>query len=83
MSDYHQYTYKCPYISSTMANRVVCDFGSRITFPTPRACSGYIREYCAGDWQHCTIAQTIEKHYQRKLEIMEEIKSWKTTRKKR
>lgn len=83
MSDYFHYRYTCPYMSSTTGDKVVCQEGSRICFPSVASCRRYVQQYCAGDeWENCSIARVLNDCQLRKIEIQKEVKSWTTKKRK-
>ena len=42
--------------------------GSRVSFETGGAASRYMNQFCAGAWEHCTIARHLTAEYERQEE---------------
>ena len=57
--DYWHKRYTCPYFTSS---------DSRVSFETGGAASRYMNQFCAGAWEHCTIARHLTAEYERQEE---------------
>ena len=58
--DYWHKRYTCPYFTSSEKRRV--------SFETGGAASRFMNQFCAGAWEHCTIARHLTDEYERKEE---------------
>lgn len=85
MSDYFHYAYQCPYLSGTDAKTVYCDGRCRIGFDTLAETRKWLLRYCADSdgWKNCTLAKQKVAYQEWKLSLQKEVKSWKTTRKRK
>jgi len=78
MQDYYHYHYECPYCTGTEHDRVRCEDGSRVVFPSMGACKRWLRKYCADPkgWEQCTISQMMTEQIELKMELRKGIKAW-------
>lgn len=57
-------TIQCPFYRADRDLRITCEVG-RQRWPDMQAKRIYLREYCAGDWRRCSLAQAMQKYYDR------------------
>lgn len=57
-------TVRCPFYLRDRDNKITCEAG-RQRWPDMQAKRTYLRDYCAGDWEHCTVARILQEYYER------------------
>lgn len=58
---------QCPFFKKTKGMKTYCEGGS-VTHPDREARREYLAQFCAdiNCWHNCTIADAMEKYYERK-----------------
>jgi len=81
--DYFHYKYQCPYLTSTDAQKIYCEGGCRMTFPTIARCRNWLHTYCASKdgWEMCSMAQEKTDYLEWKLRIQKEARKVNAGRK--
>lgn len=65
--DYWHKAWICPFFRWDDRLKVVCEGGSRVTFPDQRGAKRFIEAYCAneaGGWKRCCIAAALTEYYE-------------------
>lgn len=57
-------TVKCPFYICDRDKKISCEAG-RQRWPDMQAKRVYLRDYCAGDWQDCSLARAMQSYYER------------------
>lgn len=63
MSGYRGGIFKCPFYSRDYREYLNCEGAQLRLAKSPL--DDYTKQFCAGEWEDCTIAQTLLKSYER------------------
>ncbi|MCD7927348.1 MAG: hypothetical protein LUF80_00560 [Oscillospiraceae bacterium] len=63
--DWWKYSWRCPFYLWSDRLEVHCEGKCRIGFGDGQEAREYLREYCAGEWERCTVARSKLQYYER------------------